>query len=66
MGGVFRVEDTTLERQVALKVISVSDPDGAWLVRLSQEARIIARLEHPGIVRGTTWEFFRMGVLTTR
>ena len=50
MGGVYCVEDSELERKVALKVISVSDPDGAWTARLVQEARIIARLEHPGIV----------------
>ncbi len=50
MGGVFRVQDTALERQVALKVISVADPEGSWSARLSQEARIIAKLEHPGIV----------------
>ena len=50
MGGVFRVEDTALERKVALKVIRVADPGGSWAARLSQEARIIAKLEHPGIV----------------
>jgi serine/threonine protein kinase len=50
MGGVYGVEDTELERRVALKVISVPDPDGAWTARLLQEARIIAKLEHPGIV----------------
>jgi len=50
MGGVYCVEDTELERRVALKVISVPNPDGAGTVRLLQEARIIARLEHPGIV----------------
>jgi len=50
MGGVYCVEDTELERRVALKVISVPDPDGAWTARLLQEARIIAKLEHPGIV----------------
>ena len=50
MGGVYRVEDTQLERKVALKVISVPDPDGSWTARLLQESRIIARLEHPGIV----------------
>jgi serine/threonine protein kinase len=50
MGGVYCVEDTELERKVALKVISVPDPDGSWTVRLLQEARVIARLEHPGIV----------------
>jgi eukaryotic-like serine/threonine-protein kinase len=50
MGGVFRVEDRALERQVALKVISVVDPEGVLSSRLLQEARVIARLEHPGIV----------------
>jgi serine/threonine protein kinase len=50
MGGVFRVEDNALERQIAMKVISVADPEGDWSTRLSQEARIIAKLEHPGIV----------------
>jgi serine/threonine protein kinase len=50
MGGVFRVEDSQLERQVAMKVVSVPDPDGELSRRLLQEARIIARLEHPGIV----------------
>jgi serine/threonine protein kinase len=50
MGGVFRVEDRVLEREVALKVIGVSDPDGVLAIRLLQEARVIAKLEHPGIV----------------
>jgi len=50
MGGVFRVEDRVLEREVALKVIGVSDPDGVLAMRLLQEARVIAKLEHPGIV----------------
>jgi eukaryotic-like serine/threonine-protein kinase len=50
MGGVFCVEDTELERRVALKVISVTDVEGALSSRLQQEARVIARLEHPGIV----------------
>ena len=50
MGGVFRVEDTALERQVALKVITVGDRESDWPARLLQEARVIAKLEHPGIV----------------
>ncbi len=50
MGGVFRVEDTALTRQVAMKIISVADPVSDWSARLLQEARIIAKLEHPGIV----------------
>jgi len=50
MGGVFQVEDQVLERQVALKAVSIADPQGTLAARLLQEARIIARLEHPGIV----------------
>jgi serine/threonine protein kinase len=50
MGGVFRVEDTSLGRQVALKVIGIADSSGEFGARLLREARIIAQLEHPGIV----------------
>ena len=50
MGGVYRVEDTALGREVALKVIGVADPAGDLAARLLREARVIARLEHPGII----------------
>jgi serine/threonine protein kinase len=50
MGGVFRVEHTALGRQVALKVIGIVDSSGELSARLLREARIIAQLEHPGIV----------------
>jgi serine/threonine protein kinase len=50
MGGVFRVEDTALGRQVALKVIGIVDFSGEFSARLLREAKIIAQLEHPGIV----------------
>ncbi len=50
MGGVYRVQDTTLGRQVALKVIRVVDSSGEFAARLLREAKIIAQLEHPGIV----------------
>ncbi len=50
MGGVFRVEDTALGRQVALKVIGIVDSSGELSARLLREARVIAQLEHPGIV----------------
>jgi eukaryotic-like serine/threonine-protein kinase len=50
MGGVYRVEDTVLDRHVALKVIRVVDTTGEFAARLSREAKIIAQLEHPGIV----------------
>ncbi len=50
MGSVFRVEHTALGRQVALKVIGIVDSTGEFSARLLREARIIAQLEHPGIV----------------
>jgi serine/threonine protein kinase len=50
MGGVFRVEDTALGRQVALKVLGIVDSSGEFGARLLREAKIIAQLEHPGIV----------------
>lgn len=50
MGAVYAVEDAVLGRRVALKVIGIAptSSDLAW--RLLHEARIIAQLEHPGIV----------------
>src|ERR1700690_948884 len=50
MGGVFRVEDKALGRQVALKVIGIVDASGEFGARLLREAKILAQLEHPGIV----------------
>jgi len=50
MGAVFRVEDTTLGRDVALKVLDAPDPGGDLAGRLLREAHVLARLEHPGIV----------------
>jgi serine/threonine protein kinase len=46
---VFLAHDPTLERRVALKVLDVPDASGELASRLTQEARILARLEHPGI-----------------
>jgi serine/threonine protein kinase len=50
MGTVYRAYDRALDRDVALKVLRADllDPDAA--ARLEFEARILARLEHPGIV----------------
>ena len=50
MGTVYLVEDGELDRQVALKVLAGPDIDGGSAERMLKEARIIARLEHPGIV----------------
>ena len=50
MGTVYRTHDRVLERDVALKVLraDVAAPEAA--ARIRREARILARLEHPGIV----------------
>jgi len=50
MGAVYLAEDRELDRQVAVKVLSVAGPVGDLHERLRQEARILGRLEHPGIV----------------
>jgi len=50
MGEVYRAEDTTLGREVALKVLRdalVSDRD--WHTRFEREARVLASLNHPNI-----------------
>jgi serine/threonine protein kinase len=46
---VFLAEDPSLGRRVALKVLDVPDPSGDLALRLTREAKILARLEHPGI-----------------
>ncbi len=51
MGDVYVAEDTTLDRQVALKVLPpdmAADPER--LARFEREAKAIAALDHPNIV----------------
>ena len=48
MGTVFRAFDRELEREIAVKVLGSHAPGVE--TRLRQEARILGRLEHPGIV----------------
>ena len=48
MGVVYRAVDRDLDRDVAVKVVNAATPDLAD--RLRQEARILGRLEHPGIL----------------
>lgn len=50
MGVVYAAEDEKLQRRVALKVLDVSGTDGDLANRLIREARVLAALEHPGIV----------------
>ena len=50
MGEVYRASDTRLDRDVALKVLSLAftrDPDR--LARFEREAKVLASLNHPGI-----------------
>ena len=50
MGTVYRAHDRALGRDVALKVLRADVAGLEAAVRLEREARILARLEHPGIV----------------
>ena len=48
---VYRAVDTTLGRQVALKILNpVLTGDDAWVTRFRQEARALATLHHLHIV----------------
>ena len=50
MGTVYAAYDRRLEREVAIKVSNAPAPSGDFEARLRQEARVLAHLEHPGIV----------------
>lgn len=50
MGSVWEAEDPALGRNVAIKVLDLPDPSGELTARLRREARVLALLEHPGIV----------------
>jgi serine/threonine protein kinase len=50
MGVVWRARDTLLEREVAVKVVASHYTDASHSARLRREAKILAQLEHPGIV----------------
>jgi serine/threonine protein kinase len=50
MGTVYAARDRHLGRLVALKVVGTFAGSGDMIERLLREARILAQLEHPGIV----------------
>ena len=50
MGVVYAAQDENLHRRVALKVLEVPGEQGELANRLVREARVLALLEHPGIV----------------
>jgi serine/threonine protein kinase len=50
MGAVYAARDLMLDREVAVKVSSTLAADGGADNQLRKEARVLAALEHPGIV----------------
>lgn len=50
MGAVWLAEDSILHRPVALKILAAENSSVDLASRLMQEAVVLARLEHPGIV----------------
>lgn len=50
MGTVWLAQDSILQRPVALKILAAENSSADLAARLMQEAVVLARLEHPGIV----------------
>jgi serine/threonine protein kinase len=50
MGTVWLAQDSILQRPVALKILTAENSSADLATRLMQEAVVLARLEHPGIV----------------
>lgn len=50
MGAVYCARDVVLDRPVALKLFPAEAADPQQAVRYEQEARLLARLSHPGLV----------------
>jgi serine/threonine protein kinase len=50
MGVVYEAEDAELQRRVAIKVVATELASEDAAERMRREARVIAKLEHPGIV----------------
>ncbi len=50
MGTVYRAMDESLGREVALKALAFEGDTSDVAERLTREARVLAQLEHPGIV----------------
>ncbi|MCC6797408.1 MAG: serine/threonine protein kinase [Candidatus Hydrogenedentes bacterium] len=59
MGVVYLAEDTTLSRTVALKILYPAlSSDTVFIERFKQEARVVANILHPSIVRINSFETF--------
>ena len=50
MGTVWLAQDSILHRPVALKILTAENSSADLAARLMQEAVVLARMEHPGIV----------------
>ena len=55
MGAVWLGEDVALERKVAIKVISERDADPDSQTRFVREARALASVDHPNVIRVHTY-----------
>jgi hypothetical protein len=51
MGVVYRARQVRLDREVALKTVRAALPDPATRQRFEDEARVVARFDHPNLVR---------------
>jgi WD40 repeat protein/predicted Ser/Thr protein kinase len=51
MGAVYKAYDPTLKRHVAIKVMLASEANDKSKQRFVREARMMARLDHPNIIR---------------
>lgn len=51
MGVVLKAKNASIDTMVALKLLLEEDPSDASYARFKQEAQVLARLDHPGIVR---------------
>ena len=50
-GAVYRARHRTLEVDVAVKLLDVAGGDAGQIARALQEARLMARLDHPNLLR---------------
>ncbi len=51
MGDVYQAYDPDLDREIAIKVLFLKNPDGPERRRAEREAQAMARLVHPNVVR---------------
>jgi serine/threonine protein kinase len=60
MGAVYRARDTKLDREVAIKVLPAAlaqDPE--LLARLKREAKVLASLNCPTLLKSMAWKVQR-------